>query len=486
VNQKKLSFTVATGLLVLTGVALWEKEPQVEREDDHVSRSLDTPQALSSEQDSTAIIARSMAQHEGEVSVPVTLISETVPVEKSTLSSVVTSTVEAETPKVSTQVSTKPDTVPLQESIVESTDVAPLKWDPVESPMWWKEAFPKVNPELVSPEIRQLTNFGEHTSDRYEKINQVSPQNITPADTVQIMRYLSETLPLPAVVDSTKEVVSEEAKGVAADHQPDSEVKNTQDTEADASVVNTTDPVPQENSQAQATTSEEITEKETTTPPRVLTEEQRRRLQDSLAENAIKNDLLEVLLNVNPMPDDLGEMMLTVVVDPAQSPVWRDYVIQHYSVYLENIILSQGLAKAQGEMAQFRQSYLEQASAPRSTAATSLMGMDLLAQKGWMFDDENIAEQAKAMIDREGLSAGAKATAWQIYQERTEENDFELSAQLASDESRPFAERLVAVHHLGQGGPEQISALKNLLNIEETYPLKRAVEASLKRLEEVE
>jgi hypothetical protein len=396
---------------------------------------------------------------------------------------------------------------------VSTVSAEPLKWNPQTDPTWWDSAFPKVEPSHVHPDVQALTQAHSRAPDRFEKLSAIRPQEISPTDSARIMRYLSQTLPpsLPSTEsipkiqgsllarDPLQVSVGAASRAESPAEHPDSErVSNTNiasENAAHAQRASTPTTVSESaahepsavEEDAVSVASEELAEAQDDIPSS-LSEEQRRRLQDGLGENAIKNDLLEVLLAMEPMPQDLGEMMLSVVADPAQSPVWRDYVIQHYSVYLSNLTQGQDAdhhqqASVGSELAKFRQSYLEQAQRDRSSAATSLMGMHLMIQQG-LFDNDDVLKQAQDMLDGEGLSPGARASARQVVQDLSPQDGYTQSAAIATDPDQSFAERLVAVHHLGSGGPDQRLLLQNLLQQSDLGSLKRAVESSLKRLKE--
>lgn len=55
----------------------------------------------------------------------------------------------------------------------------------------------------------------------------------------------------------------------------------------------------------------------------------------SLAENSIRNDVLENLLFQKKMLPELGAEMLSMFYNKEHQPVWRDYVLQHFVMLFE-------------------------------------------------------------------------------------------------------------------------------------------------------
>ncbi len=56
---------------------------------------------------------------------------------------------------------------------------------------------------------------------------------------------------------------------------------------------------------------------------------------DNLSFNAIKNDILDVLVAQNNIPPDLGAQILQFFRDKTMDVTWRDYCVQHFSTYYE-------------------------------------------------------------------------------------------------------------------------------------------------------
>ena len=56
---------------------------------------------------------------------------------------------------------------------------------------------------------------------------------------------------------------------------------------------------------------------------------------DSMSFNALKNDVLDALIGQDRMPPGLQQVLVGNVRDKAMDITWRDYCVQHYSIYYE-------------------------------------------------------------------------------------------------------------------------------------------------------
>ena len=110
------------------------------------------------------------------------------------------------------------------------------------------------------------------------------------------------------------------------------------------------------------------------------------------------------------------------------------------------------------------------------------MGMDLLAEKSLVFDASTIKEMAQKLYEREDLAPGTKATAMSILVDNGVDVGLAKSREIAANTETSFAERLVAVNHLGQGGKEELELLKNMLGEAQNRNLNAAILASIDRL----
>ena len=377
---------------------------------------------------------------------------------------------------------------------VAANDAPAPRFDSKHDPLWWDKAFPKVPDEHVSKDIQELTQLGSNSRERLQAISQFNP-NISPVDQIRVKRFLSETLPPTGLTshrstNGTQNLTVPAPQGLTNPTEPLAVVTG-ENQSASGTSGETPARVPAANpalADAEATdsTTEKITAGKVPEPqkqePAVLTEEARRKLQDSLAENSIKNDLLEVLLKAKPLPEDLGGMMVAIVDDPNQSPVWRDYVVQHYSVFVENIVAQNGLEKSKAEVEPIKTSYLICAEQNKSLAATSLMGMNLLAKKSLVFDVGTINDLAQKLYEKDDLAPGTKATAMSLLLDNGVDVGLAKSREIATNTASSFAERLVAVNHLGQGGKEELEILEKLLGDAKNRNLNAAILASIERL----
>jgi len=326
----------------------------------------------------------------------------------------------------------------------------------------WKKGLIEVDPNNLSPELKAVTDFGSDYAKRLDQVTKI--HDLNEEEIVHVMNYLS-TNPF----DESEESIT-------------GPISNSISQATEESAPEVSEQIPDKSPEAVDQTDLNVTSLEdqlSSLTDNTLSEEDKRKLQDNLAENSIRNDLLEVLLNIFPMPENLGEMLLDIVKDPEQSPVWKDYVVQHYSVYVQNYVAQTDDLKG---VEPFRHSYLNLVEQEKSIAATSLIGMELLYNAGRFFDKNNIVHAAQKINASKNVPPGAKATAQSILINMDIELDFEQSKQLALSNDEALATRFSAIHHLGYGGANELNFLVNLkANLKDGYLLP-AINNSINKL----
>ena len=96
---------------------------------------------------------------------------------------------------------------------------------------------------------------------------------------------------------------------------------------------------------------------------------------DVLTFNALKNDVLGVLLERVPPPEGIGQSLVRMFRDPDHDDVWRDYCVQHFAGYYRTRRLA-GAAAADRELLAIESAYWEAVAASNSTTAgTALIGL---------------------------------------------------------------------------------------------------------------
>jgi len=136
---------------------------------------------------------------------------------------------------------------------------------------------------------------------------------------------------------------------------------------------------------------------------------------DLLKLNGLKNDLLDKLMQLNPMPSDLGTRLLAMYLDARQDAVWRDYCIQHFAPYYQARWPDAARAADDGEASRFRAVLRQAANDPEGTmAGSALIGLEVLSRPPAAFDRNEVGTLALNMAVDKSRPMNIRATAIQI------------------------------------------------------------------------
>lgn len=206
--------------------------------------------------------------------------------------------------------------------------------------------------------------------------------------------------------------------------------------------------------------------------------------------NAVKNDVLDILLRQNELVDGLGEDLVEMFNDRTYGDIWRDYCVQYMAPYYEQALEA---ARSEGEsdrgvalneeLETIRDAYttaMEDRS--NSCAGTALIGVESLANK---CDKISIYDVQKSAADIAMDASGAdynRITGLRMsgkYELKAVVQSARLEAQIG--ESTPL--RMAAVATLAEiGGEREISLLESLREESEDKNLIAFVDRALEKL----
>ena len=167
--------------------------------------------------------------------------------------------------------------------------------------------------------------------------------------------------------------------------------------------------------------------------------------------NAIRNDLLEVLVRQQPAPPaELGELLAAIFHDRRHDVGWRDYAVQYFGHYLQAVAQFAPERRA-GAAAALRAAYAEAiAETDGSLAGSALIGVEELSRSMPEFDRGWVAETALSVAADGGAGAAARTTAFQICALAGERRAVEPASLAAADSGMPASLRASAIAALGQ------------------------------------
>ena len=203
---------------------------------------------------------------------------------------------------------------------------------------------------------------------------------------------------------------------------------------------------------------------------------------DLLAWNALKNDVLNVLLKRAPPPAGIGQDLVRMFRDSSHDNVWRDYCVQHFADYYRARWLA-GATAADRELQAIEAAYWDAVAASNSTTAgTALVGLAQLAGEFPGIDRKRVAAAALVLAANPSAEEGARVTAIQICAELGEMEILPLARTFAADGASSML-RLSAVGALGRLGTAEDGKLLKSLAAKGDQRIRIAAAAALKRIE---
>lgn len=213
-----------------------------------------------------------------------------------------------------------------------------------------------------------------------------------------------------------------------------------------------------------------------------------------IAFNGIKNDVLDVLLMQEKLPQGIGSMLVEMYHDKTYDVMWRDYCVQFMSSYYETRWLSgkptdqrnrRLLRRMQTEqqaiMAAYRDALTETAS---TIAGTALIGLDALSERdeGIIAPDE-VAKAAVEMLGNPTIAEPARISAFAVAASHGVA-DALPEARIIAQTGETIPVRMAAIALLGKlGTPADVELLSALAWNAEPR-LKRLVESAIESLQQ--
>jgi len=193
--------------------------------------------------------------------------------------------------------------------------------------------------------------------------------------------------------------------------------------------------------------------------------------------NAVKNDVLDLLLRQKQMPEGIGLQIVEMANNPENDPVWRDYCVQFMQPFYErasgerdlatkntkeheeNNSVTSSAAGGENELTVIHDAMFSALDERDSTiAGTALIGLENLSRTHEEFDRETIVAKASEIALDETASAASRLTALRLASQVSEEKGVE-SGESAADAARSIAQtgetvllRSAAIVTLGEVG----------------------------------
>ncbi|MDT8392059.1 MAG: hypothetical protein RRC34_16275 [Lentisphaeria bacterium] len=188
--------------------------------------------------------------------------------------------------------------------------------------------------------------------------------------------------------------------------------------------------------------------------------------------NALKNDVLDILVRQSRMPADLGYHLIKMCNDEGHDAVWRDYCIQFLRVCHQR-------ARTHKEQADIEKTLWAATDKNWSISGTALISLELLKDA---VDQQKVVARGFAIASDDTFTTAARMTALQICANAGHKDILPVARNLAaSNDSVPL--RVAAIGAIGLLGEE--SDLKNLTlwGSSSDVRLKAASKAAMERIQ---
>lgn len=131
--------------------------------------------------------------------------------------------------------------------------------------------------------------------------------------------------------------------------------------------------------------------------------------------NAVKNDVLDVLLRQDVVPEALGAQLAEMYRDKAHDDIWRDYCIQYLGTYYDIRWPAGAKAETDPERKDVEAAYWEAlAETDKTFAGTALLGIERLSRARPEIGSTNVADVAVSLATNEGCIEANRITAFRV------------------------------------------------------------------------
>ena len=164
---------------------------------------------------------------------------------------------------------------------------------------------------------------------------------------------------------------------------------------------------------------------------------------------AEKSQLMDALLDKDPIPSDYGQVMVGLFRDRSQDVYTRDFAVQHIGLYAEALHRRGAYDPSSPEAAQFRKALDAAADETRTiVAAAAFRALDDLAAFDPHVDARRLESRLVACADDDSAAPAARVMAVQLCGERKVAASRSLLKRLADDPKENAVVRKAASHAL--------------------------------------
>ena len=200
--------------------------------------------------------------------------------------------------------------------------------------------------------------------------------------------------------------------------------------------------------------------------------------------NSLKNEVLDYLIALRPMPQGLGSLIVRMYNDRSLDMMWRDYCVQHFALYYEAKWSDGSPPQNNSESRMIRDAFWAAALETDSTiTGSALIGMERLSRRYPEMDKDAVAGYALSLAMTDTSPHATRTTALQVSAAMGCREVLPIAKRLARV-GKPTTVRMAAISALGElGSSAEIPLLQELFAAADTIYVRTAAKAALERIE---
>jgi len=200
--------------------------------------------------------------------------------------------------------------------------------------------------------------------------------------------------------------------------------------------------------------------------------------------NSLKNEVLDYLITLRPMPQGLGSLIVRMYNDRSLDMMWRDYCVQHFALYYEAKWPDGSPPQNNSESRMIRDAFWAAALETDSTiTGSALIGMERLSRRYPEMDKDAVAGYALSLAMTDTSPHATRTTALQVSAAMGCREVLPIAKRLARV-GKPTTVRMAAISALGElGSSAEIPLLQELFAAADTIYVRTAAKAALERIE---
>lgn len=166
-----------------------------------------------------------------------------------------------------------------------------------------------------------------------------------------------------------------------------------------------------------------------------------------------KNDALACLIEHRPVPSGLGQLMISIVGDETEDPIWREYVLQYFYDYYH----AKWPVETEVEASDISERILFQRALAAAAfhddsgiAGTALIVLEELSSDYPEFTPAIINKAARRVALSPDCCVSSRITAVSVLGEQTNNEDIETISRIANDSTAQLALRVAATGRIAR------------------------------------